>query len=243
MNLKSIKTILTQENLQSYLDELQQKKSLFTKPMMAVLIFVLNRNLKKAEAFRLKFYKFNDIKLYNFVECLVNKDFTYLYKSAIKKRNLIAEQLQWAEIITAYSEKIASDFEYQDIIDFYNTLAKIRILEASIPLLNRLSNESKTAIKKIGIKLTGNCENDYMIIIGKLSTFKRQITELSEKLEAVKANSEALLTFEFFHQQIIRINEVLNANYSLYSIRAGEYCELYKTFKQRIECQKKQSLK
>lgn len=243
MNLKSIKTILTQENLQSYLDELQQKKSLFSKPLMAVLIFVLNRNLKKAEAFRSKFYKFNDIKLYNFVECLVNKDFTYLYKSAIKKRNIIAENLHFAELILEYTDKTANISDMQDIIEFYNTLAKIRILEGAGNMINKLTPESKKILKRIGIKLTEDYESDIMQIVGKLAVFNRKIEELSKKIDDKKTEAEKTITFEHFTTAILTINMTLKVSCSLHTIQLLEYCTYIKRTQNTIEWQKKQSMK
>jgi hypothetical protein len=243
MTLKNIKTILTPENLQSYLDELQQKKSLFTKPMMALLVFVLNRNLKKAEAFRLKFYKFNDIKLYNFVECLINKDYTYLYKVKIKKRNQIAEQIHFTDLFLEYTEKTSNLSDFQDIIDFYNTLAKIRILEASGNIINKLTPETKRILKRIGIKLTGDIQNDTMQIIGKLASYQRKISELSEKIDNKKQESSKAMTFEYFSEAVLAINVTLKLSCSIHTLSLLDYCTYIKRTQNTIEWQKKQSTK
>lgn len=243
MNLKNIKTILTPENLQSYLDELQTRKSLFTKPMMAVLTFVLNRNLKRAEAFRSKFYKFNEIKLYNFVECLINKDYTYLYKAEIKKRNQIAEQIHFTDLFLEYTEKTSNLSDFQDIIDFYNTLAKIRILEGAGNMINKLTPESKKILKRIGIKLTEDYESDIMQIVGKLASYQRKISELSEKIDNKKSEAAKTMTFEYFSEAVLAINVTLKLSCSIHTLSLLDYCTYIKRTQNTIEWQKKQSTK
>lgn len=243
MTLKNVNHTLIQEGLQKYLDELQTKKSLFSKLMTAVLTFALNRNLKKAEVFKSKFYKFNEIKLYNFIECLVNKDYTYLYKDKIKKRNEIAEQLHFESLLLQFTESTGDISDFQTIIDFYNTLAKIRILEASGNIIFNLSPETKRILKRIGIKLTGDYERDMLQIAGKLATLNRTITELGEKLETSKSNAEKTMSFEYFSGCILSINITLKINCSLQTISLREFCTYYKRTKEAIEWQKKQLTK
>ena len=243
MIFKKRKITLTQEDLRSYVGELQTNKSLFLKPVMAVLTFVINRNLKKAEDFKSKLYKFNDIKLYNFIECLVNKDFTYLYRQKTKKRNKLAEMQVFEEMLLKYSESVGGVTAFQDMIDFYNTLAKIRILEASGNMLDAITPETKRILKRIGIKLTGDISSDIMQISGKLEHLKRIIGDIGNKLDESKQDAEKVMSFEYFSKAILAINRVIGLNCTLHTISLIEFCTHLKETQKTIAWQRKQSTK
>ena len=171
-------------------------KLLFTKLNQKFTAFVEGKITAKISEVSKQFYKFNEFPLYNFIECLVNKDYAYLYKVNPKKRYELIEAKYFEDIILEYSEKISGNMcEFQDIIDYYSILSKIRILEGAIGILTNLSDESKIILKRMGIKLTGDIERDYLLITGKLSTFTRKIEELSNKLEKQKNLQYSVYTF------------------------------------------------
>jgi len=219
-------------------------KSLSMKLNQKFMAFVENKITAKISAVSKQFYKFNEFPLYNFIECFVNKDYAYLYKITPKKRYELIEAKYFENIILENSEKISGNMcEYQDIIDYYSILSKIRILEGASGIITNLSDESKAVLKRIGIKITGDVERDYLLITGKLSTFTRRIEELSNKLEKQKNESSKMRSFEYFTESVLSINMVLKLSCSLQTLSLLDYCVYIKRTLNIIEWQKNQSTK
>lgn len=220
-------------------------KLLFTKLNQKFMAFVENKITAKISEVSKQFYKFNEFPLYNFIECLVNKDYAYLYKKNPKKRYELIEAKYFEDIILEYSEKINGNMgEFQDIIDYYSILSKIRILEGASGILTNLSNESKAVLKRMGIKLTGDIERDYLLITGKLSTFTRKIEELTDRLEKQKNESEKTLSFKYFEDILASISSFFKYHIDMRNITLSSFCSYYNSFKKQVEqWQKNQSTK
>lgn len=207
--------------------------------------FVENKITAKISAVSKQFYKFNEFPLYNFIECLVNKEFTYLYKTTPKKRYELIEAKYFEGIVLEFSEAMSGNiYEFQNIIDYYSILSKIRILEGASGIITNLSDESKAVLKRMGIKITGDVERDYLLITGKLSTFTRRIEELSEKLEKQKNDSEKTLSFKYFEDVLSAMSSFFKYHIDIRNITLSSFCSYYHSFKKQVEqWQKNQSTK
>ena len=132
---------------------------LFMKLNEVFSAFVEKKILRKRKEYLKYFYKnIHEISLYNFLQCYINKDFYYLYKTQPKKRIELFEEEHFANLVLEFTEAMsgASITEFTDLIKFHALLGKVRILESAGGMVDMLSDKTKLILKRIGVKLTND---------------------------------------------------------------------------------------
>ena len=231
-------------------DELQNKRSillvitwLYTKikKIFQFIIIVVKRLFPKTKELSLKFYTITEIPLYNFLKCLCESDYIYLYKVVPKKRNTEKEAEHFADLLFQYSEQMdGKSIGYQNIKKIVSLLAKIRILESSLCLISKRKDNAaeglKTVLKSYGIRLTEDKNKNILIVQGKIDFFVREYNNLIEKVNE-KENKKTEIN------QYIEILAAMSTHFKLrlniYEITVAEFISYYKLFTKEIESLKK----
>ena len=206
---------------------------LFMKLNEVFSAFVEKKILRKRKEYLKYFYKnIHEISLYNFLQCYINNDFYYLYKTQPKKRIELFEEEHFANLVLEFIEAMsgASITEFTDLIKFHALLGKVRILESAGGMVDMLSDKTKLILKRIGVKLTNDNRKNVLIISGILAKYTREL----EKLQKQEADSEKTKNFKVYEDILAALGAWFKYHFTL-DISVASFCSNYNIYKKQIQ--------
>ena len=210
---------------------------LFMKLNEVFSAFVEKKILRKRKEYLKYFYKnIHEISLYNFLQCYINNDFYYLYKTQPKKRIELFEEEHFANLVLEFIEAMsgASITEFTDLIKFHALLGKVRILESAGGMVDMLSDKTKLILKRIGVKLTNDNRKNVLIISGILAKYTRELNDLYEKLQKQEADSEKTKNFKVYEDILAALGAWFKYHFTL-DISVASFCSNYNIYKKQIQ--------
>ena len=210
---------------------------LFMKLNEVFSAFVEKRITKRQKAYSKCFYQnIHEISLYNFLQCYINNDLTFLYKKQPKKRIEAFEMEHFANLSLEFTEAMsgASVTEFTDLIKFYTLLGKVRILESAGGMVDMLSDKTKLILKRIGVKLTDDNRKNVLIISGILARYTRELNDLHEKLQKQEADSEKTKNFKVYEDILAALGAWFKYHFTL-EISVASFCSNYNIYKKQIQ--------
>ena len=170
-----------------------------------------------------------EMPLYNFLKCLCDSDYSFLYKETPKKRDTAWETERFSELLIQYSEQMDEKGKSFETIKKQSSLiAKIRILEASLSLINR--TETASILRPYGIKPTKDPQKNILLIQGKIDGFVREYKNLhTEKRE------EKPPTIQHYTDILITISTHFKMHLDIRTITVASFCSYCKRFTEEIE--------
>lgn len=182
----------------------------------------------------LKFYTdISEMPLKNYLKCLCDDDFTFLYKETPQVRDLVREQEIFTELSTQYAEAMeGKTLACENQKEIAVLISRIRILEAALGMVYNMPENIKELLKTIGIRLTNDVSKNILLIQGKISTFARKYKELYEK-ENGKEDKKP--TMRSYTDTLIVMCSHFKFHIGINDITVGEFCGYYKRFSEEIE--------
>jgi hypothetical protein len=198
---------------------------------------------RKPKGESLPFYRtIEEIPLYNFLKCLCDNDFAFLYKGAPKNRDIEKEVEVFSELAAQYTDaNEGKSTAYEDIKKIAGLLAKIRVCEASIGVIDKLPESIQNSLKSMGIRLANDAQKNVLVLHGKISGFVREYNSLMEKEDKKDKSTKPTIS------QYIDILTAMSTHFKMYLdihlVTAASFCSYYKQFTKEMEALNKVSRK
>ena len=225
----------TQRKKHNGLLSFQVKKQLFLK-IKKIYSMLAEKVLSRKEKGQSSKYWSNldEMPLYNFVKCLCDKDYSYLYKvKPPRKRIEVYEQIYFANLIFDYNNILSDgNASLKELITHSILLSNIRILESCLFSFPDISNTENEALRKIGVKLTGN-QKDILLILSKKDNLIRKYKDLQRKNAPEEVNSNQ------FVKTLSVISTHFKMHLNIYDITVSGYCNYYLQYVQEMKLIKK----
>jgi len=172
------------------------------------------------------------------VKCLCDGEFEYLYKappSPPSRGDVEKEAEHFAELVMQYTEAMEGENVklYDNAKKIASLMAKIRILESSLGLVEKIPDNVKSVLKLLGIRLTNNAENNVLIIHGKINGFTREYSNILEKDS--KDSKDKKPTVNQYIDILTAISSHFKIHLDIHTVSVASFCSYYKQFTKEIE--------
>ena len=216
--------------------------SWFTKLKTKIRIITVARQIgTKSEVSKLKFYQtLIDLPLLNFLKCLCDNDYSYLYIDFPKKRNPIEEAEHFANLAIEYSELINGESVniYDNAKKEASLIAKIRVLESAMGLIDNLPESVIKVLKSLGIRLTDDINNNALLIHGKINILTREYNSLKDK-----ENSKEKPTIDNYIKILTAMSTHFKIHLDIHTVTVSSFCHYYRQFMNEIKLLNKSNKK
>lgn len=186
----------------------------------------------------------DSIPLSNYTDCLCDQSFAPLYKN----KNIVLHKKFSKDLINKVESEVYEDL-YIEFIDrlfgkknsILSDKKKQAILYSKLTVINAILNvcrnglnvRMKKVVKKYGVILTEDTEQNIIAITAIAEKLVRQIEELDEKIKNDMAKGSKW-NREFFIDVLNSYRDVEKVHVPFSEISAGEFCSLYNNLKTKI---------
>lgn len=198
--------------------------------------FAAKQNIENQKGESLPFWKtIKEIPLNNFLECLCNQKYEFLYKEEPEIRDEALEKEHFSELYQQFSEAFNKDESNNQLGDIkrQNILwMKIWMLNESLPLIDKFPEEVSRIFKHHGIMLTTDIERNILITTGKRDTFLREYNHL---IKSKEENSKNEMSFDKYMDLLFDINIRFKIDLDAGIIAVYKFCGYYNKFIKSIK--------